>query len=394
MDKALGAIPSPEAEKATAWTPESVGATTVLPDSCSIDSVLSMQITDQGKIGSCVGNTFEEIVRFLTGPTQDPLSWRFVYAVCKAVEGKKVLLPDGTTLDATIYPATIDANDGTYPALAAMVVRRVGVPLAKYCPNNISLDPDDFCYGRNFSKIPADALADAATRKSGADIAFPATEYGIKQAITYAKQNGGAVAILRRISDSYWRHNGVNTYDKAKLLPIAAPSAASPVVSGHEELLYAYDLESGSGRTKISWQNHWDYDWCSTGGNSRDGGRAWEYLDVWLPFIVEVRVVVPALPPPPEDFHYTFNKNLYHGMKGPDVVAWQHILALEGCFDYNPTDGSPRFTGNFLGITESGTTKLQEKYAEQILYPLGLKHGTGAVYESTRAWANAKYGNK
>lgn len=272
-----------------------------------------------------------------------------------------------------------------------MVVRRVGVPLAKFCPNDIFLSADEFCYGRDFSKIPAAAFQDAATRKSGADVAFPATEAGIKQAINYAKANGGAVAILRRISDSYWRHNGVSTYDKAKLLPIAPPSASSPVVSGHEELLYAYELEGGSGRTKINWQNHWDYDWCSTNGNSKDGGRAWEYLDVWLPFIVEVRVVLPALPPAPPNFRYIFKKDLVPGMQGPDVVALQHVLDLEGCYDYN---GTPKYTGNFIanGYTFRGVIKLQEKYASEILTPAGLTHGTGEVHARTLAWLNKKYG--
>ena len=62
------------------WTLASVGAPTVYPASCFID-VSSFIARMQGKIGSCVGNTFEEIVYKITGQTGDALSWRFVYAI-------------------------------------------------------------------------------------------------------------------------------------------------------------------------------------------------------------------------------------------------------------------------------------------------------------------------
>lgn len=377
-----GALESPKDPRD--WTPESVGAAAAVADAITLDHATDLQITMQGQLGTCVGNTFEEIVRYLTGPTQAPLSWRFVYAVCKAIEG--TVQPTG---DYRAYARTAGADDGTYPALAAQVIRKYGVPLAKYCPNDISLTADAFCYNRVLANIPPAAIMDAATRKSGADIAFPATQAGIMQALAYAKQNKGIVAILRRIGDTYWTANGVSTYDKAKLLPIKPTSA---VVSGHEELLYAYDTEAGDGRIRIYWQNHWDVNWCSTGGSGKDGGRAWEYLDVWLPYIVEVRVVVPALPPAPADFRYTFTKNLVPHSQGPDVVALQHILDLEGCYTYQPTDGSPKYTGNYLGETEKSVVKLQEKYASEILTPLGLVHGTGLVYASTLAWLNKHYG--
>lgn len=381
---ALGALPSPEAELATAWTLASVGASEVYPASCFLPKYGELNVTMQGQIGSCVGNTFEEIMRYivfvLTGETQQELSWRFVYAVCKALEGT---IYNGT--DYRIYPRTAGANDGTYPALAAMVVRKFGVPLAKYCPNDINLSADDFCYGRNIAKIPQQAFDDAATRKSGADLTEPVSEDGIKKAINYAAQNGGAVAILRRIGDSYWRKDGVNTYDKAKLLPITPPA---PIEGGHEEWLYGYDTEEGTGRTRIYWQNHWSDMWCSTGGVSHDGGRGWEYLDVWLPFINELRVVVPALPPAPPSFTYTFTRDLYYGMHGADVVALQHILDLEGVYNYN---GTPKYTGGFYSATKEAVIHLQEKYTKEILHPVHLVHGTGYVGSSTLAWLNKHY---
>lgn len=382
---ALGALPSPEAEKLTAWTLASVGAPTVYPTSAFLPSYGALNVTNQGQIGSCVGNTFEEIVRYIVmvlgGATQEELSWRFVYAMCKALEGT---VYQGT--DYRIYSRTAGANDGTYPALAAMVIRKFGVPLAKYCPNEITLSADDFCYGRNIANIPAAAIADAATRKSGADLTEPVSEDGIKKAINYAVANKGAVAILRRIGATYWQdEQGNYTQDKAKLLPIRVPAT---FVSGHEEFLYGYDTEEGTGRTRIYWQNHWGTDWCSTGGNGTDGGRGWEYLDVWLPYIYELRVVIPALPPAPDNFTYTFTKPLKKGMRGADVVALQHILDLEGVYNYN---GTPKYTGYFGDVTFAAVIALQNKYAAEILTPAGLKQGTGYVGSSTLAWLAKHY---
>lgn len=371
-----GAIPSPIDPRD--WTPASVGAPTAFPESAFIERTLELNITNQGKIGSCVGNTYEEIVRLIqlvnTG-SQEQLSWRWVYAICKALDGY--------------------AWEGTYVSLAAKVVRTYGVPLAKYCPNDISLEHEKFVFDRKLKSKEAiiaalgqEAWNDAQTRKAGADILFPNTEDGIKQAVAYAKANNGGVAIARRIGKEYWTNTeGVSSYKKSDLLPMRTPKI---IVSGHAELLYGYDKDPQNGRTRIYWQNHWDKDWCSTSGWGTDGGRAWEYLDEWLPFITEVRVSVAALPPAPNDFKYEFTSQLREGMQGADVVALQRVLDIEGCYDYT---GTPKYTGNFVkgGYTFRGVKKLQEKYAAEILTPLGLTQGTGLVGSSTLAWLKKHY---
>ena len=380
-----GALASPEAEKKTAWTLASVGAPTAYPTSAFLEHVEDMAVSMQSKIGCCVGCTFEEIVRYQvflqTGKWID-LSWRFVYAMCKALEGTVYKNPDGTTSDYRIYPRTAGANDGTYPALAAIVVRKFGVPFATLCPNDVSLSADDFCYGRDLANIPQKAKDNALLHKAGADFAVPVTEDGIKQAITYAKANKGSVAILRRVGDTDWKGtDGANTWDKAALVPIRVPAEIS---SGHEEMLYGYDIDPANGRTRVFWLNSWSSAWCSTGGAGTDGGRAWEYLDVWLPLIGEIRVSV-AVVPVVDTFSYAFTRQLKKGDKGADVVALQHVLKLEDCFDY------PTFTGFFGDITVAGVKKLQEKYAAEILAPLGLKAGTGFVGNATLAWLKKHY---
>ena len=347
------------------WTLASVGAPTTYPTSRFIDAdwmVASMQ----GKIGCCVGCSGEEIVRqivyILTGVKSNPgtpeeLSWRFVYALAKCMDGVQ--------------------DEGTYPSLVAKIIRIYGVPLAKFCPNDVSLDHETFVYGRNINAIPKEAFADALSRRSGADFTVGISEDEIKRAINYAADNKGGVMILRQVGDTYWKDvNGVSTWDPKKLLPIRVPSQ---ITSGHEEFLTGYDYEPGTNRMRIYWLNHWSPDWA-------DRGRGWEYADVWLPLVGEIRVSVKEVPVVVDNFKYHFTKTLKKGDKGADVVALQHVLKIEQCFP----EGQG-FTGNFGDITFAGVVALQQKYASEILTPVGLKYGSGFVGGQTLKWLNKHY---
>lgn len=88
---------------------------------------------------------------------------------------------------------------------------------------------------------------------------------------------------------------------------------------------------------------------------------------------------------PTEDIHYNFTRTLRNGMRGDDVKVLQKILVLEGCMVLQTP------TGYFGGLTEAGVKKLQEKYSDAILKPLGLKKGTGIFANSTRNFINKKY---
>jgi hypothetical protein len=81
---------------------------------------------------------------------------------------------------------------------------------------------------------------------------------------------------------------------------------------------------------------------------------------------------------------YTFADNLKMEDEGTGVVALQTALAKEGLF-------SASATGTFWKQTESAVIKFQEKYASDILTPLGLTRGTGYVGTSTRAKLNLLY---
>lgn len=90
-------------------------------------------------------------------------------------------------------------------------------------------------------------------------------------------------------------------------------------------------------------------------------------------------------PPIVEKPHWTGTRELKIGMSGDDVKALQKILANEGLFNY------PEFTGYFGGATRMGVIKLQEKYAKEILTPLGLSKGTGVVAKATIKWLSVNY---
>lgn len=83
---------------------------------------------------------------------------------------------------------------------------------------------------------------------------------------------------------------------------------------------------------------------------------------------------------------YTFERNIGVGSSGPDVVALKEALRREG-FYYNK-DLSDIFNESLA----ASVTAFQQKYAGDVLAPVGLKYGTGFAGRSTRAKLNALYG--
>jgi len=84
-----------------------------------------------------------------------------------------------------------------------------------------------------------------------------------------------------------------------------------------------------------------------------------------------------------------FDKNLYYGMKNDsEIFCLQQFLKNQG------TDIYPEelITGNFLSLTKLAVIRFQEKYAQEILTPLGLSSGTGYVGPATREKINELIG--
>lgn len=76
-----------------------------------------------------------------------------------------------------------------------------------------------------------------------------------------------------------------------------------------------------------------------------------------------------------------FDNDLYYGIwDSAEVSCLQQFLKNQGADIY--PEGL--VTGNFLSLTQAAVTRFQEKYAEEILYPLDLEKGTGYFGPATR----------
>jgi hypothetical protein len=81
----------------------------------------------------------------------------------------------------------------------------------------------------------------------------------------------------------------------------------------------------------------------------------------------------------------TITRNLTVGSRGDDVKVLQTLLLNDGVYP----EGS--ITGYFGRLTKQAVIRFQEKYADEILKPNGLDHGTGVVGSSTRAKLNTQH---
>lgn len=102
--------------------------------------------------------------------------------------------------------------------------------------------------------------------------------------------------------------------------------------------------------------------------------------------ITQLQVQLAALQGQPAGFSYVFNQDLSFGMTNDEVKALQQALDLEGCFNFDS------YTGYYGPITREGVNCFQQKYASEILTPLGLTSATGYFGPSSRAKMNAIYG--
>ncbi len=82
--------------------------------------------------------------------------------------------------------------------------------------------------------------------------------------------------------------------------------------------------------------------------------------------------------------------NLYFGLSNAEVRCLQGFLKSQGAEIY--PEGL--VTGFFGNLTQIAVVRFQEKYADEILTPLGLTAGTGLVGEKTRGKINQLLTNK
>jgi len=90
----------------------------------------------------------------------------------------------------------------------------------------------------------------------------------------------------------------------------------------------------------------------------------------------------------PAQWCHDFNRNLKIGDGGPEVGALKTALMKDGVMPYRAV------TYDFDEETASYVVAFQQKYASEILSPLGLQYGTGVVGSATRAKLNSLFGCK
>lgn len=76
-------------------------------------------------------------------------------------------------------------------------------------------------------------------------------------------------------------------------------------------------------------------------------------------------------------------------MRGDDVRELQRFLNAQGFMVAEQGPGSPgQETIYYGGSTANAVRRFQERYAEEILSPLGLTRGTGLFFDLTRRKVN------
>jgi hypothetical protein len=188
----------------------------------------------------------------------------------------------------------------------------------------------------------------------------------------------GAV-IDQGIAVNVWFRWDLNEWDQ----PVPKISPTSALANHHS--VVAVDRTLYQGKKALIIEDSWGKDRGFAG--QRVITEDWIGRMTWASYFVDLSNLALLNEAAPTKPHFVFTKDLQVGMTDPEVKGLQDCLKFEGLFP-----NLQESTGYFGGLTRKAVVDFQNKYADEILKPLGLTAATGIVGASTRQKLNALFG--
>jgi len=295
-----------------------LGATTIteIPEEYSAD-ISKVPVVNQRKQPACGAHAGSTLKGVLSNDKDN--SPRFLWKNIKDNDG--FAITDGTD----IY--SIFRN-----------LKNIGVCDFSLAGNDSTLSLEDY---RNLSVTP-EMTNDAIKQK----IKSYATTYSptfdqIKQSI-YTHR---AVIILYRCGKNmYTAKNGKSSWKSKDILPLSPDNF--PMDSGHFVVGFGYTKD------KILFRNSWSEDWCDKGNGY--------FKEDYIKYIVAIGTAVDELPSEAIP-KFTFTKDLYLGVKDPEVKELQKFLNNNGFSVAQSGAGSKgNETDYFWHLTKDALIKFQK----------------------------------
>ena len=283
--KNFGAIPSPKDDRD--FTPEHLGkgVPVIIPTSWEPD-ISEVPVYMQSEQPSCGGHAGATLFGIL-GNLGTNLSPRFVYALCKKIDG---------------FPG----QAGTTGRAIMQVLQKYGVCTNDLFPNDTTLSEVEYA---DYTKIPPQAFVDALTRRIGAyaqvsDLSFQ----GIKNAVYQNK----LVLVMAQIGNEWWtKPDGETSWAASDLFPLRTPNS---VVSGHFFDDYAYNSSF------IYFRNSWGNTWGIEGDGYYGSNYAPQIKEAWIAQLPTPPVSPPVPNPLTPQTQTTWYANILEWLA--NVIQW------------------------------------------------------------------------
>jgi hypothetical protein len=295
-------------------------------------------VKDQNGSGSCGGQAwsyYAEVLEAVSSKTFEERSAKFIYA--------QTYVPGG----------------GSYGRDNCEIFVKQGVAREETLPSYENGNPPSELFMTRSQDILASTRQDA---KLSMALSYANVDSIIDQVAQAIRDNKGVVLGVRGQNNGTW----------------VSPYPVPPTSFEWGHWVYAGKAKMINGVKHIGFLNSWGigvgdlgWQWLSEDWFKTNIGGALAIFSVWTQVFNSV--------PVPPTFHHVFSVNMKLGDKGPEVVALQKVLQIEGLFPASvPT------TGYFGNITQASVAKFQQKN--------NITPTAGYCGPKTRGKLNEKYG--